>query len=478
MALDWADSVRDLFESLARGLKSSLVELKRYPQAVIGLTIIAFLVLGSLYAVAVLPYEKIGRTWSRETLTGRAEIPNLAKPAWLNWFRREKLLSLLTVGTQDDQTPHHEQILENQARLVSFDLAFDYPYAEPPRELFLYLESDYLEKRPFVTLTWLTPDGRKFNLRSVSVAEPFTYSFEENLPYKRLVAANPHWQKWFELGKIFTTPAHTLLFVDPTADTPLTVKGTYHLQIEVMFFEPGGEVRADLFLLGQVYGLAGTDYLRRDLLVPLLWGLPFALVFGLLGALVTTVISMIVAASGVWFGGWVDQLIQRLTEANMILPVLVIAVLAQALFNISLWMILAVVVLLNIFGSPAKTFRAAFLQMKSAPYLEAAQVYNASHRRIIFFYLLPRIIPVLVPQLITLIPSYVFLEATLGLFNIKSNYPTWGTVIYQALIKGAMWGSSYWVLEPLAMLLLTGLAFAMLGYALERILNPRLQGNR
>jgi peptide/nickel transport system permease protein len=159
------------------------------------------------------------------------------------------------------------------------------------------------------------------------------------------------------------------------------------------------------------------------------------------------------------------------------LPVLVIAVLAQALFNISLWVILAVVVLLNIFGSPTKTFRAAFLQMKSASYIEAAQVYNASHRRIIFSYLLPRIIPILVPQLITLIPSYVFLEATLGLFNIKSDYPTWGTVIYQALIRGAMWGSPYWVLEPLAMLLLTGLAFAMLGYALERILNPRLQGN-
>jgi peptide/nickel transport system permease protein len=342
--------------------------------------------------------------------------------------------------------------------------------------MFLYLQADYLEKRPFVSLTWLTPDGRKFDLRGISVDRPLNYNFEENIPYKRLVAANEHLQKWFELGKVYPTPAHTLLFVDPNADTPVTVHGAYHLQVNVMFFEPDGEARADLVLLGQVYGPAGTDYLRRDLLVPLLWGLPFALLFGLLGALVTTVISMIVAAAGVWFGGWVDNLIQRLTEANMILPVLAIGVLAQALFNISLWIILAVVVLLNIFGSPTKTFRAAFLQMKTSPYIEAAQAYNASNRRIIFSYLLPRIIPVLVPQLITLIPSYVFLEATLGLFNIKSDYPTWGTVIYQALIKGAMWGSTYWVLEPLAMLLLTGLAFAMLGSALERILNPRLQG--
>ena len=130
--------------------------------------------------------------------------------------------------------------------------------------------------------------------------------------------------------------------------------------------------------------------------------------------------------------------------------------------------------LLNVFGSPTKTFRSAFLQVKQSPYIEAARAYGASNRRIIFHYLVPRIIPVLVPQLITLIPGFIFLEATLGIFNIKSNYPTWGRVIYEGLTQGALYGSRYWVLEPLALLLLTGLAFAMMGYALDRILNPRL----
>jgi len=80
----------------------------------------------------------------------------------------------------------------------------------------------------------------------------------------------------------------------------------------------------------------------------------------------------------------------------------------------------------------------------------------------------------LIPQIILLIPSFVFLEATLGLFNISSMYPTWGKVIYQALSKGAWFGSRYWVLQPLALLLITGLGFSMFGVALERILNPRL----
>jgi peptide/nickel transport system permease protein len=80
----------------------------------------------------------------------------------------------------------------------------------------------------------------------------------------------------------------------------------------------------------------------------------------------------------------------------------------------------------------------------------------------------------LIPQIILLIPSFVFLEATLGLFNITSNYPTWGKVIYHALTKGAIFGSRYWVLEPLALLIITGLAFGLFGFALEKILNPRL----
>jgi hypothetical protein len=73
-----------------------------------------------------------------------------------------------------------------------------------------------------------------------------------------------------------------------------------------------------------------------------------------------------------------------------------------------------------------------------------------------------------------MVPSFIFLEATLGLFNIKSDYPSWGRIIYEGLARGALYGSPFWVLEPISLLLLTGFAFAMLGSALERILNPRI----
>jgi peptide/nickel transport system permease protein len=291
------------------------------------------------------------------------------------------------------------------------------------------------------------------------------------------LAGNTHWKKWYvndgEYGN--TTPGFYLLFSPENADQAAVEKGHYELRIEGLMFENGANLDARLVLLGQAYGIAGTDYMRRDLLVPLLWGMPFALAYGLLGALVTTIISMILAAAGTWYGGWLDNLIQRLIEANMILPIVAVGILLYAYFDVSIWTLLTIVVLLNVFGSPTKSFRAALLQVKESPYVEAAKAYGASNWRIISHYLVPRILPVLIPQLVTLIPSYVFLEATLGIFNVKSDYPTWGKVIYDALSHGGTTASRFWVLEPIGLLLLTGLAFAMLGFALERILNPKLK---
>jgi peptide/nickel transport system permease protein len=140
--------------------------------------------------------------------------------------------------------------------------------------------------------------------------------------------------------------------------------------------------------------------------------------------------------------------------------------------------ILGAVVILNIFGQGIKTFRAVFMQTKVSPYVEAARAYGASNSRIIFSYLVPRIIPMLIPQFIILIPSYVFLEASLAVLGLGDpTLPTWGKIIDDARANGALFqGWYYWVLEPAALLMFTGLAFSMLGFAMDRIFNPRLRG--
>jgi peptide/nickel transport system permease protein len=471
------DSIRRVKESLREGrtqLGLFIHQLWLYPSAIFGLVIITSLLAGSLYALLALPYAQIGRDYDRQRATGRSYAPRTAAPLWINLFSASPRLSTLILNEHTQEASISRRTLENGWTEKTVTFQFDYPYQEMPSDVFLYFDSTYSEKFPFVSLEWTTPDGRRINLKSRGIAGDSSYGLNSDLPVRRLLFENPIWKKWFITESPYPTPAYSLLFAKPGSDKPVPLRGTYKLQVTSLLFEKESNLQPQLVLLGQVYGLAGTDYWRRDLIVPLFWAMPIALLVGFVGMLITTLVAMCLPAVGVWFGGWLDNAIQRVAEINMVLPGLAIAVLINALYGIHIWVILGIVAVLIALGSPVKNFRSALLQAKEAPYIEMARSYGASNSRIIFHYLVPRILPVLIPYLVMQIPTFIFLEATLGMFNIKSTYPSWGRIIYDALSKGALYGSSFWVLEPIFLLLLTGLAFAMLGSALERILNPRI----
>jgi peptide/nickel transport system permease protein len=153
-------------------------------------------------------------------------------------------------------------------------------------------------------------------------------------------------------------------------------------------------------------------------------------------------------------------------------------VMVGTFYSRSLWVILGVTILLSIFTGSIKSYRAIFLQVKESTYIEAARAYGASNSRIIFMYLIPRMIPLLIPGLVSSVPSFVFLEASLAVLGLGDPVlPTWGKIINDADMNGALYkGYYYWILEPAALLMVTGFGFAMLGFALDRIFNPRLRG--
>jgi len=146
-------------------------------------------------------------------------------------------------------------------------------------------------------------------------------------------------------------------------------------------------------------------------------------------------------------------------------------------YSKDLAVMLGVTVLLSIFGAAVKSYRAIFLQVKESTYIEAAQAYGASNTRIIFLYLIPRIIPMIIPNLVLSIPTFVFLEATLAQLSLGDpTLPTWGKVIYDAVGNAAVYnGQFYWVLEPALLLTVTGFGFALVGFSLDRVFNPRLR---
>mgnify|MGYP000346295401 CR=1 FL=1 len=448
-------------------LKDTFRELFRYPSAVVGLLIILLLVVVAIYAVIKIPYREAIRLWRGGIdQTSGLDIwyrnPKYAGPVWLNLLRRNKLPVTIALSTADGSASKSVQTGEVNVITMTFPIEFEAD--EFAADMILYFTSRYQEKKPHISMTWIKPDGSSMRIADMSVEKGQTYPFGQDTKLTR------------KLGGL--SPVKALFVKDPAAKTLTIEKGRYELQILAFTFEPESDLDAELVIYGKLAGLAGTDHLRRDLGVALLWGTPVALAFGLLAALGTTVTTMVIAAIGTWFSGWVDSLIQRITQVNMVLPFLPILIMIGVFYSRSIFVILGATILLSIFGASIISYRSIFLQVRESAYIDAARAYGAGNWRIIFSYLTPRIIPLLIPQLVIGIPSYVFLEASLAVLGLGDpSLPTWGKIISDAQANGALYqGLYYWVLEPAMLLIIAGLAFALLGFSLDRIFNPRLRG--
>ncbi len=437
--------------------RDGLRELRRYPSAIAGLALIGFLVALSIYTLIAIPYSQALELW-RGGEAWRMHPVN-ARPVWLDRLMGGDQPETIVVSSRE--FPLEEAVFEG-GRQVRIPLAFDYGYAGFPSEINLFLSARPGEREHFVRLTWQTPDGREIALGGHRIGPHDRVSISQDWALERRLGQAPH------VG---------LLAAPDENGPPRVQRGRYQLTLDAILFGEDARLEADLALYGRVHGLAGTDHLRRDLMVAILWGTPVALAFGLLAAVGTTITTLVIAAAGVWLGGWVDAAIQRLTEVNMILPLLPILVMVGTLYSTSIWLMLGVVILLGIFSAGIKMYRAMLLPIRSAPYIEAARAYGAGHARIILRYMIPRILPVLIPTFVTLIPTFVFLEASLAVLGLGDPVlPTWGKVLNDAQVQSALYnGFYYWVLSPAVLLMLTGLGFAMLGFALDRVFNPRLR---
>lgn len=444
-------------------IKKFFLDLSQYPSAIVGLVMILGLVALSIYTMIALPYEKAISLWRGDEGVWY-NTPPMAQPTWVNWFRADHLPETFSFNSANGQGEKTEEFSNGTNKIrISFPFEYDSKYF--PQEMSIYFTGTYTEKPPFASIKMITPDGRKLNIDSFAIGKTQNYRFSQDQKLQR---------------KFFGVSPEKAVFMDLTADekVEVAVPGKYELVIEGIGFEEGSTIDAEFIVFGQVYGLAGTDHRRRDLMIPLMWGAPIALAFGLLAAFGTTVLTMIIAAFGTWYGGWIDDLIQRITEVNLVLPTFSILIMIGTFYSKNLWLTLLAIVALSIFGGGIKGYRAVFLQIKEAPYVEAARAYGAGNMRIIMQYLVPRIVPLLIPQLVILIPSNVFLEASLTLVGLGDPIlPTWGKVIQEGVRNGALLhGQYYWVMEPSVILMATGLAFAMLGFSLDRIFNPRLRG--
>jgi len=434
-----------------------------------GIVILLFLIGLSIYTIVTIPLPEAIEAWRSSDAWSRN--PRNAQPEWVELFYGRRLPRTMTVSLGEAEAT--EVLLEDGRIAVSWIVYFDYHYDDFPSELIVFFNSSYVEK-PVVDIYWIRPDGDEVLLKKHALRRPDDRLYLSNDLglelrlgglFEKKIGNKPNFIVTVEKG----------LFSEYSPD-PRVLKGKYGVRLEATLSK-SDVLNAEVVVYGTVHGLAGTDHLRRPLIIGLLWGTPIAMSFGLTSALLTTALGLIIGTISGWYGGKVDLVIQRIVEINAVLPFLPILILLTTFYRIDLFIILLSVVVLSIFSLGIKGTRILVMQIKSYPYIEAAQAYGASNMRLILFYVIPKILPPVVPSMISSVPGFVFLEAGLSFLGLGDPFlPTWGKIINDAYSNGAFYkGMYYWVLEPAFMLILTSIAFALIGMALERIVNPKLK---
>jgi peptide/nickel transport system permease protein len=220
--------------------------------------------------------------------------------------------------------------------------------------------------------------------------------------------------------------------------------------------------------------ILGTDEIGRDLLVRIAYGAQISLFVGLLTTAIATVAGVSIGLIAGYFGGLVDAILARVIDAALAFPFIVLALALAAVFRPSLSIVIGVIAFFSWAGI-SRIVRGQTLSLKEKEYIEAARSLGAGPWRIMFIDILPNLLgPVLV--LATLyIPTAVVFEATLSFLSIgiPEPAPSWGNILgeAQSYYQIAWW----YIVFPAAALLITTLAFNLLGDGIRDAMDPRTE---
>ncbi len=221
----------------------------------------------------------------------------------------------------------------------------------------------------------------------------------------------------------------------------------------------------------------GTDRLGRDLLARVLAGGRVSL-----GVSVATALTALVIGTGVglvsgYAGGWVDEALMRFVEIVYSLPyLLVITLFTLFLGREPIGIVLA---LASVgWAYEARLVRGLTMRVREEAFVEAGRALGASRARLLTRHVLPNLVGPILVAVTFQIPSTILAESTLSFLGLGLRPPTasWGTLVNEGWLVYRT--SPHLLVAPSVVLVLTGVAFNVLGDALRDVLDPRSAGRR
>lgn len=218
----------------------------------------------------------------------------------------------------------------------------------------------------------------------------------------------------------------------------------------------------------------GTDDVGRDVLSRFLYGARITLSVGILSAMTSCIIGVVVGAVAGYSGGIVDIVLMRVSELFHVIPRFFLALLAIALFGTNFVLLILVIGGLS-WTEVARLMRAEFLTLREREYVMAAKSVGVPRRTIIFGEILPNAIPPLIVIATLQISMAILLEASLSFLGLgDSRQASWGLMLFEAQrFLGAAW---WMAVFPGLGIFVTVAAFNMIGDGLTDTFNPRLRG--
>jgi peptide/nickel transport system permease protein len=222
--------------------------------------------------------------------------------------------------------------------------------------------------------------------------------------------------------------------------------------------------------------LLGTDTLGRDIAAGLAHGAYVSLLVGFVSTIVSLAIGIPIGAAAGYFGGWVDDILSRITEFFQVIPSFAFAIVLVAIFQPSITSIIVAIALVS-WPPVARLLRGEVMSLKRREFIEAAQLSGQSGFTIIWRQILPNTISPVIVLASMMVATAILTESALDFMGLGDpNVMSWGYIIGagRTVLQQAWWISFF----PGLAILLTVLAFNLIGEGLNDALNPRLNKRR